>query len=64
MTKKVLPEEDCKAIGLAIKEIKRRRRNLSPKQISTLCGQAKAGNPDAALKGLRKILREKGVAYG
>lgn len=48
----------------AIKEIKRRRRNLSPKQMATLCGQAKAGNPEAALRGLRKILREKGVYYG
>ena len=61
---KKITEEDCKKIGLTIKEVKRRRRNLSPKQISTLCGQAKAGNPDAALRGLRKILQEKGVAYG
>lgn len=57
-------EDKYKEIGLAIKEIKRRRRNLSPKQIATLCGQAKAGNPEAALRGLRKILREKGVVYG
>ena len=57
-------EEEHKEIGLALKEIKRRRRNLSPKQIATLCGQAKAGNPDAALRGLHKILQEKGVAYG
>ena len=61
---KKITEEDCKEIGLAIKEVKRRRRNLSPKQISTLCGQAKAGNPEAALRGLRKILQEKGVTYG
>lgn len=53
-----------KEINLAVKQIKRRRRNLSPKQIATLCGQAKAGNPDAALRGLRKILQEKGVTYG
>lgn len=59
-----LSEDEIKEIGLAIKEIKRRRRNLSPKQIATLCGQAKAGNPDAALRGLHKILQEKGVAYG
>lgn len=59
-----LSEEESKEIGLAIKEIKRRRRNLSPKQMATLCGQAKAGNPEAALRGLRKILQEKGVAYG
>lgn len=57
-------EEESKEIGLAIKEIKRRRRNLSPKQMATLCGQAKAGNPEAALRGLRKILQEKGVTYG
>lgn len=56
MKSKVLSEEECKEIGLAIKEIKRRRRNLSPKQIDTLCGQAKAGNPEAALRGLRRIL--------
>lgn len=57
-------EEECKEIGLALKEIKRRRRNLSPKQIATLCGQAKAGNPEAALRGLRKILQEKEISYG
>ena len=61
---KKFTEEECKEIGLALKEIKRRRRNLSPKQMATLCGQTKAGNPDAALRGLRKILKEKGIAYG
>lgn len=61
---KKFTEEECKEIGLAIKEIKRRSRNLSPKQIATLCGQTKAGNPEAALRGLRKILQQKGVAYG
>ena len=61
---KKLSDEECKEIGLAIKEIKRCRRNLAPKQIATLCGQAKAGNPDAALRGLRKILKEKGIEYG
>ena len=64
MKNKKLSEEEYKEIGIAIKEIKRRRRNLSPKQIDTLCGQAKAGDPAAALRGLRKILHEKGVAYG
>ena len=64
MSNKKLSEDEYKEIGLAIKEIKRRRRNLSPKQIATLCGQAKTGNPDAALRGLRKILKEKGVTYG
>ena len=64
MSNKKLSEEEYKEIGLAIKEIKRNHRNLSPKQIDTLCGQAKAGNPEAALKGLRKILQEKDGAYG
>ena len=57
-------EEECKEISLAMKEIKRRRRNLSPKQIATLCGQAKAGNPEAALQGLRKILQRKDETCG
>ena len=64
VSSKKLSEEECKEIGLALKEIKRRRRNLSPKQMETLCGQAKAGNPEAALRGLRKILQERGIAYG
>lgn len=59
MKKKIFSDEECKEIGLAVIEIKRRRRNLSPKQIATLCGQAKAGNPEAALRGLRKILDKK-----
>ena len=61
---KKITDQGCKEIGLAIKEIKRRRRNLSPKQMATLCGQAKAGNPEAALRGLRKILKEKWITYG
>lgn len=52
---------EYKAINLAVKEIKRHSRNLSPKQIATLCGQAKAGNPDAALVGLQRILAKKGA---
>jgi len=52
-------ELKCKAINLAVKEIKRHRRNLSPKQIATLCGQAKSGQPDAALRGLHKLLQAK-----
>jgi hypothetical protein len=64
VSNKYLSEENCKEIGLALKEIKRHHRNLSPKQMATLCGQAKAGNPEAALRGLRTILWEKGVAYG
>ena len=56
-------EDKCKAINLAIKAIKQRSRNLSPKQIATLCGQAKAGDPAASIRGLQKILREKGLKY-
>ena len=58
-----MTENDPKAINLTIKEIKRHRCNLAPKQIATLCGQAKAGNPQAALTGLHRILKKRGVAY-
>ena len=54
----------CKAINLAVKEIKRHRRNLSPKQMATLCGQAKSGQPDAALRGLQRILTKKATTKG
>lgn len=52
-------ELKCKEINLAIKEIKRNRRNLTPQQVATLCGQAKSGQPDAALRGLQKLLQAK-----
>lgn len=34
----------------------RHKRLLTKQQFRTLWGQAKAGNPDAALKGLEKII--------
>lgn len=36
------------------------RPQLSPQQYKTLRGQILAGNADAALKGLNKLLRRKG----
>ena len=40
----------------AIRAIEQHRNRLSRQQFKTLIGQAKAGNPDAAMRGLDKIL--------
>ena len=40
----------------ALRTIEQHRRQLTRQQFRTLMGQAKAGNPDAALRGLDKIL--------
>lgn len=42
----------------AYKMLKLHRKRLSRDQIKTLCGQVKAGNPSAAMKGLHKILSQ------
>lgn len=41
---------------LAILQIKENKRNLTRQQYKTLLGQARAGDTEGALKGLRKIL--------
>ena len=41
--------------------IKEYRPYLTRQQVRTLNGQYKAGNEEAALKGLKKILRRKGI---
>lgn len=41
----------------ALRTIEQHRRQLTRQQFRTLMGQAKAGNPDAALRGLDKILK-------
>ena len=39
----------------------RYKRSLTKQQLRTLCGQAKAGNTEAALKGLQTILEREGI---
>ena len=41
----------------ALRTIEAHRRQLTRQQFRTLMGQAKAGNPDAALRGLDKIIK-------
>ena len=41
--------------------IKEYRSYLTRQEVKTINGQSKAGNEDAALKGLKKILRRKGI---
>ena len=43
-------------IDCALRTIKQYQHQLTRQQFRTLVGQAKAGNPDAAMKGLEKIL--------
>lgn len=47
----------------AFKAINASRRHLTRQQFRTLWGQAKAGDPDAALKGLEKIMKRNGVNH-
>lgn len=51
-------------IDYALKTIGRHRDKLTRQQVKTLCGQAKAGNPDAALRGLEKLLAKERVTVG
>ena len=44
------------SVDIAIKRIKSYRDRLTKQQVRTLCGQAKAGDTDAALKGLKTLL--------
>lgn len=44
----------------ALIQIKGARQHLTAQQYRTLKGQVLAGNPDAAMKGLRKIMQQKG----
>ena len=41
--------------------IKEYRSYLTRQEVKTINGQSKAGNEEAALKGLKKILRRKGI---
>lgn len=43
------------------KLIKQYRPYLTRQQVKTLNGQCNAGNPEAALKGLTKILKREGI---
>ena len=43
------------------KLIKEYRSYLTRQEVKTINGQSKAGNEEAALKGLKKILRRKGI---
>lgn len=49
------------SVDIAIKRIKSYRDRLTKQQVRTLCGQAKAGDTDAALKGLKTILEREGI---
>lgn len=40
----------------ALRTIEQHRRQLTRQQFKTLMGQAKAGDPDAAMKGLQRLL--------
>ena len=44
--------------------IKQYRPYLTRQQVRTLNGQWKAGNEEAALKGLKKILKREGIDIG
>jgi hypothetical protein len=44
----------------ALIQIKGARQHLTAQQYRTLKGQVLAGNPDGAMKGLRKIMQQKG----
>jgi len=41
----------------AIRAIEQHRHRLTRQQLQTLRGQVKAGNPDAAMRGLDKIIK-------
>ena len=38
-----------------------KNQHLTRQEVKTINGQSKAGNEEAALKGLKKILRRKGI---
>lgn len=44
----------------ALIQIKGARQHLTAQQYRTLKGQVLAGDPDGAMKGLRKIMQQKG----
>lgn len=64
MRNKKQSAEEFRAISETIRAIKHYHSSLTRQQFSTLCGQAKAGNPEAALRGLHRLLTEKGVVNG
>lgn len=47
--------------NFALHQIERAREKLTRPQYRTLRGQALAGNGDAALRGLRRLLRRRGA---
>ena len=51
-------------IDYALKTICKHRDKLTRQQVKTLCGQAKAGNTEAALKGLARLLEKGERAVG
>ena len=51
-------------IDYALKVIGKHRDKLTRQQVKTLCGQAKAGNTEAALKGLARLLEKGEQAVG
>ena len=44
------------SVDVTIMRIKSYRDRLTKQQMRTLCGQARAGNTEAALKGLKTLL--------
>lgn len=52
------------SVEAALRAIKKHRDKLTRQQIKTLCGQAKAGNTAAALRGLEKLLAKGGAVGG
>lgn len=52
------------SVEAALRAIKKHRDKLTRQQIKTLCGQAKAGNTAAALKGLDRLLERGRGAVG
>ena len=48
----------------SLRTIEQHRHHLTRQQFKTLMGQAKAGNPDASMKGLEKIMRKERAKNG
>lgn len=48
----------------AYTELGKYRHLLSRQQVRTLKGQIRAGNEDAAMRGLYKLIKKKGINYG
>ena len=52
------------SVETALRAIKKHRDKLTRQQVKTLCGQVKAGNTAAAMRGLDKLLAKGGAVGG